>query len=146
MGFMNSYKELDNLCKDLFSSDKGVTTYIEEMEKLKFLNDSAKRDYKNLKHYRHIRNKIAHENNANEENMCTAEDTFWIDNFHYRIIKCDDPLNLGLVNKRRSKSVKRTRTTGNKRDESLVSPIMKLIFILIFFGIVVYFAVNFLYK
>ena len=32
MSFLESYKRLDNLCKDMFRSEKGVTTYIELME------------------------------------------------------------------------------------------------------------------
>ena len=28
MAFMEAYKKLDNLCKDLFSSDVGITEYI----------------------------------------------------------------------------------------------------------------------
>ena len=30
--FFEEYKKLDNLCKDLFKSDRGVSQYIEEME------------------------------------------------------------------------------------------------------------------
>ena len=31
MEFMNEYKRLDNLCKDVFRSDAGVSRYIEAM-------------------------------------------------------------------------------------------------------------------
>lgn len=33
MAFMEAYKRLDNLCKDLFSSDVGITEYIKSMER-----------------------------------------------------------------------------------------------------------------
>lgn len=32
MSFMEAYKRLDNLCKDLLSSDKGITEYIRQMD------------------------------------------------------------------------------------------------------------------
>ena len=32
MGFMESYKRLDNLCKDLYRSDRGISSYISDME------------------------------------------------------------------------------------------------------------------
>ncbi len=95
MGFMYSYKRLDNLCKDL--NGIGVTGYIESMEQTpKGANRILgwKDDYYKLKHYRYIRNKIAHDNNADEENMCTEEDELWIQNFYQRILTQQDPLSL----------------------------------------------------
>ena len=35
MSFLEEYKRLDNLCKDMFSTSTGITTYIEELEKIK---------------------------------------------------------------------------------------------------------------
>lgn len=92
---MNSYKRLDNLCKDMNS--KGVSGYLEDMERNPngnyFIAD-WKNDYKTLKHYRYIRNKIAHDNYAEEANMCSEEDTVWIENFYRRILNRSDPLAL----------------------------------------------------
>lgn len=53
-----------------------------------------KQDYLKLKHYRYIRNQIAHENYAEEENMSCPEDTVWLDNFYNRIMNQTDPLAL----------------------------------------------------
>lgn len=95
MGFMQSYKHLDNLCKDMNGS--GVTGYIEDMELKRngaFYVPGWKADYQSLKHYRSVRNKIAHENDADEENMCSATDVVWIDNFYQRVIHQTDPLAL----------------------------------------------------
>lgn len=95
MGFMNSYKRLDNLCKDM--NGKGVSGYIEDMERNPngnyFIAD-WKNDYKTLKHYRYIRNKIAHDNYADEDNMCSEEDTEWLETFYKRILNQNDPLAL----------------------------------------------------
>lgn len=30
--FMEAYKQLDKICKEMYENEKGVTTYIDEME------------------------------------------------------------------------------------------------------------------
>ena len=97
MSFLESYKHLDNLCKDMYGSEKGVTTYIEIMEHTSggsYRINGWDSDYKNLKHYRYIRNQIVHENYASEDSMCTGSDTAWINNFYSRILNRTDPLAL----------------------------------------------------
>lgn len=95
MTFLEVYKKLDNLCKDMYSNDKGISVYIENMEQIPNAGnkiqgwDSA---YKKLKHYRYIRNQIAHENYATEENMSNETDIEWIENFHRQILETNDPL------------------------------------------------------
>lgn len=95
MGFMTSYKRLDNLCKDM--NGIGVSGYIADMEDLKndmFSVPEWKDDYYKLKHYRYIRNRISHDNDADEESLCSIEDTRWIENFYQKIISQSDPLAL----------------------------------------------------
>lgn len=60
----------------------GVTGYIEDMEKKtngSYYVPGWRNDYLKLKHYRYIRNQIAHEDYADEDyadedNMCSDED------------------------------------------------------------------------
>ena len=95
MGFMNLYKKLDNLCRDM--NGIGITGYIEDMEHKQNGAHHVpewKDDYYQLKHYRYIRNQIAHENYADEENMCSDKDEIWIENFYHRIMTQSDPLAL----------------------------------------------------
>ena len=102
-GFMNSYKKLDKLCDEILSNissisgKSGVTSYIYEMENItqgsRFVN-SWDRDLKQLKHYRGVRNKIVHEPDYTEQNMCKPDDTEWLDDFYSRIMKQTDPLSL----------------------------------------------------
>lgn len=95
MGFMQSYKHLDNLCKDM--NGVGITGYIEDMEQKRageFYVPGWKADYLSLKHYRYVRNQIAHENDADEENMCSNEDVAWIESFYQRVMHQTDPLAL----------------------------------------------------
>lgn len=97
MAFMEAYKRLDNLCKDLFSSDVGITEYIKSMERCSHYTlyiDNWRNDYFALKHYRYIRNKIVHENDVTEDELCTADDVIWINNFYQRILNQTDPLAL----------------------------------------------------
>ncbi len=107
MGFLNEYKKLDNLCKDLLHSSTGVTTYIQNLESLRN-SHKYEDDYKKLKTYRHIRNQIVHENNIEEDDLCDSSDIRWIQNFYRRILKQSDPL--ALENKR---SHKRKATKAN---------------------------------
>lgn len=98
MSFMDSYKHLEKLCNEIFGTDtRGISTYIEEMERStngNFYVENWNEDYKKLKHYRYLRNKISHDPDCTEENMCTAKDTQWIQNFHSRIMNQTDPLAL----------------------------------------------------
>lgn len=62
--FMESYKCLDKICKEIFNSENGVTTYIDTMKEtndgnryVPLWNETL---YK-LKHYRYIRNRYVHE-------------------------------------------------------------------------------------
>lgn len=32
--FMESYKHLDKICREIFNSDKGITTYIDTMQEI----------------------------------------------------------------------------------------------------------------
>ena len=97
MSFMESYKRLDKICKEMYEADKGVTAYIDDMED----KPSGSRyvynwqnDLKMLKHYRWLRNQIAHEIDVNEDDSCTKDDIEWINGFYDRIMKQEDPLAL----------------------------------------------------
>ncbi|HQB32114.1 MAG TPA: hypothetical protein PLI19_02165 [Erysipelotrichaceae bacterium] len=97
MGFMYNYKRLEKLCSDLFDCDHGISTYIDEMLKKPrraSLVTGWNDDLKNLKHYRWLRNRIVHEPQYCEDEMCDSTDVEWIMNFHARIINQEDPLAL----------------------------------------------------
>lgn len=95
MEFINSYKRLEKLCNEIYDSNHGISAYIDDMARLTSAplyvfgwND----DLKQLKHYRWLRNQIAHEPNCTEENMCEYGDAQWIDDFYDRIMNQSDPL------------------------------------------------------
>lgn len=97
MGFIESYKHLERLCGDVMNDDRRISAYIDEMvenPRGAQLVPEWDEDLKQLKHYRWVRNKIAHEPDCTESNMCQPGDEQWLDNFYLRIINQTDPLSL----------------------------------------------------
>lgn len=94
---MNSYKHLEKLCGEIMRDERRVSAYIDEMTCHPFgssLVAGWNNDLKKLKHYRHIRNLIAHEPDCSEDSLCVPSDAVWIENFCTRILNLSDPLSL----------------------------------------------------
>lgn len=95
--FLEIYKNLDELCRQILSSDRGVSEYIDEMD---FDNQRGRlvagweRDYKQLKRMRWIRNRLVHEVDAFDENLVNVDDIEWLHIFYNRIMECSDPFSL----------------------------------------------------
>lgn len=91
----SEYKRVDNICRDMFLSQSGISQYIAEMEKDSFHGYSMvpywDRDYRKLKRVRWLRNQIAHESFATD---CNEEDVAWLEEFHSRLLEQQDPLAL----------------------------------------------------
>lgn len=97
MGFSDSYKHLEKLCGEILNDDRRISAYIDEMQNTPRGSFYVRRwdeDLKKLKHYRWIRNQIAHEPGCTEENMCEFGDSAWLDDFYSRIMNGTDPLTL----------------------------------------------------
>ena len=97
MGFIAAYKHLDKLCGEILNDRKGITAYIEEMERTPrgaFYSRGWNSDYKQLKYYRWVRNQIAHKPDCDEDNMTGPEDDAWLEAFYDRIMEQADPLSL----------------------------------------------------
>ena len=89
---LEEYKRLDLLLKDMFGTETGVSEYISRMEakkdafrKVASLNN----DLRQLKHVRHIRNKIMHDQ---DDSLCTEEDVDFACDFYDRLLDRRDPL------------------------------------------------------
>ena len=94
---MNSYKHLEKLCGEIMRDERRVSAYIDEMTCTPFgpsLVAGWNNDLKKMKHYRHIRNLIAHEPDCSEDSLCVPSDAVWIENFCTRILNLSDPLSL----------------------------------------------------
>lgn len=93
VNFFDEYKFVDNICRNMFQSNQGVTEYIKQMEAMDAEGSRIvvnwREKYKKLKHLRWLRNKIAHESGAPdlEEN-----DLIELQNFHNQLLKQMDPL------------------------------------------------------
>ncbi len=150
MGFIENYKRLDNLCKQVLNSETGVTTYINRLEAIKdrgFLTE-----YKKLKTYRHIRNQIVHDNNVSEKNLCTKQDVVWLKQFHDRIINKTDPLELyrrkilGLKTNNNKSNYRNSRNSKKKTKRKALNILKSivLLILLVCIGLLFYFVMNFM--
>lgn len=119
--FFEEYKKLDNLCKDLFKSDRGVSQYIEEMECTPFtksrLVESWQDDYKMLKHVRWIRNNIAHNN---DYSGCNKSDVKSVKDFYQKIINQKDPFSVIDQNSRELQRRNNKNYNTKRTDETAV--------------------------
>lgn len=95
--FLEAYKSLDELCKQILSTDRGISDYIDEM---KYESQgyrmvaSWEKDLKQLKRLRWIRNKLVHEVDSFQENLIHKEDIEWLITFRSQIMECKDPLSV----------------------------------------------------
>lgn len=97
MVFIEAYKHLEKLCGEILNDDRRVSAYIDKMIAIprgSYLVSGWDNDLKQLKHYRWVRNKISHEPDCTEENMCEPGDTEWLNDFYSRIMNQTDPLAL----------------------------------------------------
>ena len=112
--FFDEFKNLDNLCIDLFGEidgQHGVTLYIDQMSKNAKLGkaeiDEWESDYQNLKNVRHTRNLLAHSQESFSDNVCTKEQLEFVRSFKKKVQKGKDPLS--LLQKRIAKKKSRSR-------------------------------------
>ena len=144
--FLEEYKNLDELCKQILSSDKGISEYIDEMEKeyeAKFKVSCWEKDYKRLKKMRWIRNKLVHEPNSFSDELIHKEDIEWLHTFRSRILECSDPYSLLYRTKTvKSKDEKKSYIQIDNyaelsKENKEISKILILIIILILFFFII---------
>ncbi len=95
--FLDAYKRLDELCRQILSCDRGISEYIEVMSNARqgyMIVTCWEKDYKQLKRMRWIRNRLVHDSNSFQDNLVKIEDIEWLKSFHVRIMKRTDPLSL----------------------------------------------------
>ena len=99
-----------------------MSAYIDEMLNTphgSYYVENWNEDLKKLKHYRWVRNQIAHEPGCTERNMCDHEDELWIDNFYSRIMNQTDPLS--LYHKATRKQTTKKSTSKTDQDTPVAS-------------------------
>lgn len=126
--FQEKYKQLDALCKDIFSSKDGVSMYINAMQLAnqqlcRYINE-WEYVFKQLKYMRSIRNKLAHEVGAFDLDLCTEYDLRWLDKFYSSILNRTDPLTkiAQMERQRQSQqnSLSRNKTQNNNKVKTSV--------------------------
>lgn len=106
--FLETYKSLDELCRQILSSERGVSEYIDEMDKEAQgyrIVSCWENDYKRLKKMRWKRNRLVHETSSFEDEFISAEDVEWLKKFYLRIMECTDPFSLLNQSKSTDKKV-----------------------------------------
>lgn len=101
--------------------DRRLSAYIDEMTNThdgSHLVKGWNYDLKQLKHYRWVRNRIVHEPNCTEANMCRPGDTEWIERFYSRIITQTDPLSLYVTAKKQYRINNKSNETNNCSDRN----------------------------
>ncbi len=99
--FFDEFKQLEQLCQQIYNQPHGVTAYIDDMEatpqNIAFNVSGWKDDYYKLKRCRHIRNQLAHDTLSSTQPLSTAEDLAFIQNFRQRVMNRQDPLALAGI-------------------------------------------------
>ena len=141
LDYLESYKRLDQLCRDMFRSKDGVTEYINQMDRV-ISRINSKQDWRNfysrLKYQRRLRNDLVHNTECSE---CTEEDIDEIEYFFDLILKQEDPL--ACIRKQqtltRHASIQTSDSSSIRREyHSKKSGIVEfLIYIIVFIAIIV---------
>ena len=91
--YLDEFKAVEAICGDMFGTRAGVSEYIKAMEEVpdykRSLVEGWDSSYKELKHLRWVRNKIANEPDFDE---CEKEDLRDLKLFHSALLKGLDPL------------------------------------------------------
>ena len=143
LDYLESYKRLDQLCRDMFRTKDGVTEYINQMDRL-ISRINSKQDLRNfysrLKYQRRLRNDLVHNTECLD---CTEEDIDEIEYFFDLILKQEDPL--ACIRKQqkltRHVSIQTSDSSSIRRGyRSKKSGIVEfLIYIIVFIAIIVLF-------
>ena len=149
MNFLEAYKRLDELCKQIFSAEIGVSRYLEEMEKEingSFYVRNWEKDYNRLKHMRWVRNQLAHDADSFKKNLVNSKDIEWITQFQSRIINCTDPFSLLNQTRTQTNSSKTkvnvkeqyTNNSGTSENKKNKAPLLVVILLTILFFLFVF--------
>ena len=140
LDYLESYKRLDQLCRDMFRTKDGVTEYINQMDRV-ISKINSKQDWRNfysrLKYQRRLRNDLVHNTECLD---CTEEDIDEIEYFFDLILKQEDPL--ACIRKQqtltRHASIQTSDSSSIRREyHSKKSGIVEfLIYIIVFIAII----------
>lgn len=134
--FLAAYKRLDELCKQILSSEKGITEYINQMDNQPYGKNVVRTwnsDYKQLKRMRYIRNQLVHEVNSFENQMFEESDIRWLEDYYERIIKQED--SFAILRKVYDKKITPANNKGKNKEEQSGFSFSEILVLLFFFVI-----------
>lgn len=121
--FMEAYKRIDKFCKETFGTEKGVTSYIDEMREktdgYKYVS-YWKGTLDCLVKYRHLRNNYSHEVGSSYSDICEMNDVYWLRKFYEKLISAEDPLSLYKKAKDQKQSNLASNTKKTKTKEDII--------------------------
>ena len=82
--FMETYKEIDKHCRDMFVDEKGLGRYIEEMKNIPDIGKyyhKAKSALSRLSEYNRIRNSLVYDVGTSYSDMVEQSDITWLVSF-----------------------------------------------------------------
>lgn len=124
--FLDLYIRTNKFCEDMFRSQNGISTYLEEMERVSpsrsYLVDEWNADYRMLKRLRWLRNQIAHEGFSE----CDEDDYMMLEQFQRRLYNRQDPLALlyqreqEAIRRRQEAEAQRKREAAYRRQQDAI--------------------------
>lgn len=144
--FFEEYKRLDKLCREIFGSEKGVGEYINQMESIadrgRRCVPTWDRDYKRLKHWRLLRNQLAHDESA----VCEEEDLVQLQEFYDRIFAIEDPLAILRKEEHRTEPSKPSRmpvtptyrSKANNKTKTNFGFVLTLVILVVLFLVIIF--------
>ncbi|MBR4363296.1 MAG: hypothetical protein IKP42_11300 [Ruminococcus sp.] len=97
ISFLELYKSIDQNIKDAYSSENGISKYIDLMYENRNAarNNSWNNDLRWLKRVRDIRNQLVHDVAVSfYSDICSQEDYEWLEGFYNRLMTASDLLSL----------------------------------------------------
>ena len=116
--FINLYIKVDQFILDANGSKKGVSLYIEQMEKECFNGPMYVKTWKDdlnmLRHLRRIRNQLTHEAGFDSD-ICEKPDYDWLKSFYDRLMSASDPT--ALQKKKKNEELQKAEEQKRRLDE-----------------------------
>ena len=123
--FLEEYKHLDKIIKEVFGTEKGISDYINIATTT--YNLQYNNDIKTLKHLRYIRNRLTHDTDTLNTQMCTQADIDWLKGFYQKVYSVSDPLSLRLKPQTTTKNIVNINIQNKEnvpvQDDERTSPI-----------------------
>ncbi len=117
--FLEQYKRLDKLCKEMLDSNEGVSSYICEMETTPYETTAEisawDTTYKQIKNFRWMRNQLVHEISIDDD-FCTKEDIDSIKKLYELIVNTQDPLSIASRSKLNDYYYSKNNTNSKNQD------------------------------